>query len=191
MQILASMCVILANNTVQSILFLIIVFLVTTNIFILIGAEFLALFLLIIYVGAISVLFLFVIMMLNLRLVETYNTVWNYIPIGAFIGFIFFFQIIFLIYFDFGLTIFYENNKIYEWINLYNINSNIILIGVVLYNYNYHLFIIGSFILFVAMIGSIILTHDLNIGLMEIKNIKNIENLNIYNINLLKKKTYA
>jgi NADH-quinone oxidoreductase subunit J len=55
MQILASMCVILANNTVQSILFLIIVFLVTTNIFILIGAEFLALFLLIIYVGAISV----------------------------------------------------------------------------------------------------------------------------------------
>jgi hypothetical protein len=41
------------------------------------------------------------------------------------------------------------------------------------------------------MIGSIILTHDLNIGLMEIKNIKNIENLNIYNINLLKKKTYA
>lgn len=191
MQILASMCVILANNTVQSILFLIIVFLVTTNIFILIGAEFLALFLLIIYVGAISVLFLFVIMMLNLRLVETYNTVWNYIPIGAFIGFIFFFQIIFLIYFDFGLTIFFENNKLYEWINLYNINSNIILIGVVLYNYNYHLFIIGSFILFVAMIGSIILTHDLNIGLMEIKNIKNIENLNIYNINLLKKKTYA
>jgi len=92
MQILASMCVILANNTVQSILFLIIVFLVTTNIFILIGAEFLALFLLIIYVGAISVLFLFVIMMLNLRLVETYNTVWNYIPIGAFIGFIFFFK---------------------------------------------------------------------------------------------------
>ena len=75
MQIVASMGVILAKNTVQSILFLIIVFLITTNIFIIIGAEFLALFILIIYVGAISVLFLFVIMMLNLRLVESYNTV--------------------------------------------------------------------------------------------------------------------
>jgi len=187
MQIVASMGVILAKNTVQSILFLIIVFLITTNIFIIIGAEFLALFILIIYVGAISVLFLFVIMMLNLRLVESYNTVWNYIPIGAFIGIIFFFQLIFLIYFDFGLISLYDDNKFYEWINLYNLKSNIILIGVVLYNYNSHLFLIASFILFVAMIGSIILTHNLNIGLMEIKKVKQFELNLLNNIKLLKK----
>jgi len=196
MQILASLGVILAKNPVQSILFLIIVFLITTNIFIIIGAEFLALFLLIIYIGAISVLFLFVIMMLNLRLVENYNTVLNYIPIGAFVGFIFFFQILFLIYFDFGLSNnFYEIIKIYEWVNLYNTKFNIILIGVVLYNHNSHLFLIAGFILFVAMIGSIILTHNLNIGLMEIKKIKTLETVYIlkkYNLNLLiKNKKYA
>jgi len=187
MQILASLGVILAKNPVQSILFLIIVFLITTNIFIIIGAEFLALFLLIIYVGAISVLFLFVIMMLNLRLVENYNTVWNYIPIGAFIGFIFFFQILFLIYFDFGLNNFYENVKFYEWINLYNSKSNIILIGIALYNYNSHLFLIAGFILFVAMIGSIVLTHNLKIGLIEIKKVKSIEVLKKTDLIILKK----
>jgi NADH-quinone oxidoreductase subunit J len=70
--------------------------------FILLGAEFLALLLLIVYVGAISILFLFVVMMLNLRLVEIYGDLYGYLPVGALIGFLFFFQMLIAVFYEFG-----------------------------------------------------------------------------------------
>lgn len=91
--IVAAFSVILSKNTVQSVLYLILVFLLCSLFFIYVGADFIGLIILIVYIGAISVLFLFVIMMLNLRLLEIYSTFSIYIPISIFLSFLFFFQI--------------------------------------------------------------------------------------------------
>jgi NADH-quinone oxidoreductase subunit J len=71
-------------------------------IFMMIGAEFVSLLVLIIYVGAISILFIFVIMLLNLRLVDLYTGLHNYLPIGGFIGILLVIEIIIFIFMDFG-----------------------------------------------------------------------------------------
>jgi len=128
--------------------------------FLLLGAEFLALFILIVYVGAISILFLFIVMLLNLRIVDIYNTLYNFLPVGLFIGLIFIFELSFLINFFFGkaviLKIFFEyNNFVVDFCT----EVNIIVIGNLLYNYCIHLFLVASLILLIAMIGSIILTN--------------------------------
>lgn len=79
--LITSLCVILSKNPVQSVLFLVLVFFFSSLLLLLIGAEFLAILLVIIYVGAISILFLFVVMMLNLKVVELHSTFYNYLPI--------------------------------------------------------------------------------------------------------------
>lgn len=81
--------VILAKNPIQSVLFLILVYLFAASLFMLLGAEFLAILIFIIYIGAISILFLFVIMLLNLRTVELHSTFFNYLPVGSFLGLFF------------------------------------------------------------------------------------------------------
>lgn len=93
--IISAFSVILSKNTVQSVLYLILVFLLCSLFFIYVGADFIGLIILIVYIGAIAVLFLFVIMMLNLRLLEIYSTFSIYIPISIFLSFLFFFQISF------------------------------------------------------------------------------------------------
>jgi len=89
--------VIISKNPVQSVFFLIVIFLLTTVLFILLGAEFLAIAVLIIYVGAISILFLFVVMMLNLRILELYSSFYHHVPIGGVIGLFFFLVFIYCI----------------------------------------------------------------------------------------------
>ena len=97
--------VILSSNPVQSVLYLILVYLFTAAFFMFLGAEFLAILIFIIYVGAISILFLFVIMLLNLRTIELYTTFFNYFPIGGFIGFLFFLEILYLFSFEFSTSV--------------------------------------------------------------------------------------
>jgi NADH-quinone oxidoreductase subunit J len=81
----------MAKNPVQSVLLLVLVFLQTALLFILLGAEFLAILLITVYIGAIAILFLFVVMLLNLRVVELHSSLQYHIPIGIFLGLIFFF----------------------------------------------------------------------------------------------------
>lgn len=100
--ILCGLLVITSRNPVQSVFFLILVFVFSAVLFIILGAEFLAVLVIIIYVGAISILFLFVVMMLNLRIMELYSTFYNYLPIGSFIGLFFFFEFFYAIYVDIG-----------------------------------------------------------------------------------------
>jgi NADH-quinone oxidoreductase subunit J len=109
--------VILSKNLVESVLFLILVYLFTASFFMLLGTEFLAILIFIIYIGAISILFLFVIMLLNLRSIELYNTFFNYFPIGSFIGFLFFLEIFYLFSFDFSLTmkVFFFDSDIFNF----------------------------------------------------------------------------
>jgi len=85
--------VIFSRNPIQSVLFLILVFIVTICFFFLLGAEFLSLVFLIIYVGAIAVLFLFVVMMLNIKTLELNESFLKYLPISLFIILIFLLEI--------------------------------------------------------------------------------------------------
>src|SRR3954466_5350273 len=96
--LLAALCVIFSKNIIQSVLYLILVFLLCSLLFIYLGADFIGLIILIVYIGAIAVLFLFVVMMLNIRLLENAFNFTIYIPIIIFLSLIFIFQIIYFFF---------------------------------------------------------------------------------------------
>jgi NADH:ubiquinone oxidoreductase subunit 6 (subunit J) len=95
--ILSGIMVIRAKNPVHSVLFLILVFCNVSGLLILLGLDFFAMVFLVVYVGAIAVLFLFVVMMLNIKLVEINENILRYLPIGGLIGIIFLFEIFLII----------------------------------------------------------------------------------------------
>ena len=96
--------VIQSRNPVYSVLFLILVFFNAAGLLILLGLDFFALVFLVVYVGAIAVLFLFVVMMLNIRLLENAFNFTIYIPIIIFLSLIFIFQIIYFFFNVFNIT---------------------------------------------------------------------------------------
>ena len=151
--------VISAKNPIHSILFLILVFCNAAGLLILLETEFLAMIFLIVYVGAIAVLFLFVIMMLNIKIIELNENVLRYLPIGSIIAIIFLFEIFLIIDNDL-IPIFSNVEKTYfeEW--GYNINNltNIEVIGILIYTHYFYLFLMSSIILLIAMVGAIVLT---------------------------------
>ena len=95
--ILSGIMVIRSKNPVHSVLFLILVFCNVSGLLILLGLDFFAMVFLVVYVGAIAVLFLFVVMMLNIKLVEINENILRYLPIGGLIGLIFLFEIFLII----------------------------------------------------------------------------------------------
>lgn len=155
----SSLCVILAKNSVHSVLFLILVFFNAAVLFLFTGAEYLAMMLLVVYVGAVIVLFLFVIMMLNIDLAVFRARFSLYTPIALIIAMIMLIELIF----SFTTYNFYKDNT--QIINLYNNLSNTELIGSVLYTHYVFYFELSGLVLFVAMIASIVLTlqHRKNI----------------------------
>jgi NADH-quinone oxidoreductase subunit J len=112
--IISSICVILSKNIIQSILYLILVFLLCSVLFIYIGADFIGLIILIVYIGAISVLFLFIVMMLNIRILEIYSTFSIYLPLAFFLGLICLIQISFIFFYSFNII---ELNNLLIYIN--------------------------------------------------------------------------
>ena len=94
--IVSAIMLTVSKNTVHSVFFLILDFISISCLFIMIGAEFLGMMMLIVYVGAVAVLFLFVVMMLNIKIAEVQESIFHYLPIGGFIGFIFFIEFYFL-----------------------------------------------------------------------------------------------
>ena len=145
----SSVMVISSRNPVHSVLFLILAFFNSAGLFIMLGAEFLAMMLIIVYVGAVAVLFLFVVMMLNINISEIKEGFQRYFPIGFLIGIILLAEIFFVISGD-GIQ--RDLN-----INLEKI-PNTHLIGSVLYTDYIFLFQVSGLILLVAMIGAITLT---------------------------------
>ncbi len=167
--ILCSFLVILSKNPIYSIFFLILVFLNTTAFLILIGAEFIALLLLIVYVGAIAVLFLFVVMMLNVKLLEINEPYWKYSFISFLIIVIFFLQIfkILMGYFnfpDYSALVFHVNNHYFytknfkDWSVLNFSANNVNTLGNALFVHFCYSFVLISVLLLLAMISAIILT---------------------------------
>src|SRR6056300_1694249 len=96
--IASAFMVVLSRNPVHSVLFLILCFFNSAGIFLLLGAEFLAFILVIVYVGAVAVLFLFVVMMLDVEFKSISSTVINYLPIGMTIGFILLAELILVLF---------------------------------------------------------------------------------------------
>ena len=154
--LLSSLMVISTKNPVHSVLFLILTFFNAAGIFVILHAEFLAMILIIVYVGAVAVLFLFVVMMLDFKLSIDKENILQYTPIGLFIGLVFISElIIVLINTKLDLTnIQILANPISNYEGLTNTEA----LGSVLYTDYILYFQLSGVILLVAMIGSIVLT---------------------------------
>ena len=146
--------VILSRNPVHSVLFLILCFFNSAGIFLILGAEFLAFILVIVYVGAVAVLFLFVVMMLDVEFKSISSTVISYLPIGLTIGVIILAELMLVLFTwkrDYSVT----DNLSLSTDTQY---SNTEIIGLVLYTDNILFFQLAGLILLASMIGAIILT---------------------------------
>lgn len=148
----------------HSVLYLILVFFLSSLLLFIVGAEFLAIILLIVYVGAISILFVFVVMLLNLRVVELYSTFLHYLPIGAFVGFYFFFEFFLLVSNDFKVTVgsFTFDGSVALWLQPVIVISNLELFGFMLYNYCNLFVVLMAIVLLISMLAVIILTSGLD-----------------------------
>ena len=154
--VISSFMVIFAKNPVHSVLFLILTFFNATGLFVLMGAEFLAMLLLIVYVGAVAVLFLFVVMMLNIDFNSLRTGMIKNAPLGLLIGIILLGEMIFSFI---GMKYGVANKLGNELFIVLGEEENTRALGNVLYTNYIYLFQCAGLILLVAMIGAIVLTH--------------------------------
>jgi NADH-quinone oxidoreductase subunit J len=152
--ILSSFFVIFANNPVHSVLWLILTFFSVAGFFILVGAEFLALLLMIVYVGALAVLFLFVVMMLNISFSGLRSGVAQFLPFGILIGIVIFVELI-LAFVPWEFKEQAINNRSAA---IDTAEDNTMALGKIVYTDYFLLFQCAGIILLIAMIGSIVLT---------------------------------
>ena len=156
--VISAIMVTVSKNTVHSVFFLILDFISISCLFIMIGAEFLGMIMLIVYVGAVAVLFLFVVMMLNVAQQKNqwFNSVDSsgHIPIGLIISTIIFFELIIVV----GGWKYKPELSDLSATQISNEISNTHLLGQVLYTDYIHIFQISGMILLIAMIGAIVLT---------------------------------
>jgi NADH-quinone oxidoreductase subunit J len=152
--------VISSRNPVHSVLFLILAFFNAAGLFLLLGAEFLAMLLLIVYVGAVAVLFLFVVMMLDVDFTEMKQGVLKYLPLAATIGVIVLFELILV-----------NSSWTIAPTSIASVTTpappgmtNTLALGRVLYTQYVYLFLASGFILLTAMIGAIVLTLHHKVG---------------------------
>jgi NADH-quinone oxidoreductase subunit J len=152
--IASAIMVIASRNPVHSVLFLILAFVNAAGLFVLVGAEFLAMILIVVYVGAVAVLFLFVVMMLDVDFAELRHGFLNYLPVGGLVGIILLIELIFVVV---------------TWIvapgtpktiaaPIAGDVSNTQALGLVLYTRYVYFFEAAGMILLVAMIGAIVMT---------------------------------
>ena len=172
--IVSAIMVTVSKNTVHSVFFLILDFISISCLFIMIGAEFLGMIMLIVYVGAVAVLFLFVVMMLN---VAQQKNQWllsedssGHIPIGLIISALIFFELIIVIGgWKYKPDLFNSDN-----LQISSELSNTHSLGQILYTDYIHVFQISGMILLVAMIGAIVLTYRQREGVKKQSYLKQI-----------------
>jgi NADH-quinone oxidoreductase subunit J len=161
----SGVAVIASRNPVHSVLFLILAFFNAAALFVLLGAEFLAMILVIVYVGAVAVLFLFVVMMLDVNFTELRHGVLQYLPVGILIGVVLFLEL-FLV---FGAWVLAPaitagvGNPMPAPAQI----SNTAALGALLYTRYVYAFQAAGAVLLVAMIGAIVLTHRARDGVRK------------------------
>jgi len=183
--IISAIMVIASKNTVHSVFFLILDFITISCLFIMIGAEFLGMIMLIVYVGAVAVLFLFVVMMLNVAQQKKQwfeaTSGYSHMPIGLIISVVIFFELIIVVA---G----WKHKPDLLSAKLINIDQNITnthLIGNILYTDYIHLFQLSGMILLVAMIGAIVLTFRKRSGIKRQSYIRQISREKIEGVSLV------
>jgi NADH-quinone oxidoreductase subunit J len=152
----SAVMVIAAKNPVHSVLYLILTFVNAAGLFVLLGAEFLAMILVVVYVGAVAVLFLFVVMMLDVDFAELRQGVLQFVPAGALVGLIFLAELLLVVGTWIGGP--QVAGAIRSPMPSARAVTNTEAIGLVLYTEYVHFFQLAGFILLVAMVGAIVLT---------------------------------
>ena len=148
--------VISARNPVHSVLFLILAFFNAAGLFVLLGAEFLAMILVIVYVGAVAVLFLFVVMMLDINFVELRHGFMQYLPVGALVGLVLLVELV-LVFGAWTLSPDIGTAAAAPTPALTQL-TNTAALGSLLYTHYIYAFQAAGLILLVAMVGAIVLT---------------------------------
>lgn len=160
--IASAVMVISTRNPVHSVLFLILAFFNSAALFVLMGAEFLAMILVVVYVGAVAVLFLFVVMMLDINYVQLRQGFLHYLPVGALIGVILLAELLIVLG---GWSLSPEavaNSR--APIPANEVMTNTEALGRLLYTHYIYLFQAAGLILLISMIGAIVLTHRRRTG---------------------------
>jgi NADH-quinone oxidoreductase subunit J len=152
----AAFMVIAARNPVHSVLYLILAFVNAAGLFVIMGAEFLAMILIVVYVGAVAVLFLFVVMMLDVDFAELRQGFLNYVPVGALVGIVFLVELLLVV----AAWVIAPGapQQITAPIPPADVYTNTEALGLVLYTRYVYFFQVAGLVLLVAMIGAIVLT---------------------------------
>jgi len=179
--VFSALMVISAKNPVHSVLFLILSFINSSALFVLLGAEFLAMILVVVYVGAVAVLFLFVVMMLDINFVKLREGL-QYLPFGALLGIVLFTELAMIFLTDKLSAMSLMEFSTYP---IYSETENTKDLGSVLYTDYFVLFQLSGLILLVAMIGSIVLTLRQRTG---VKKQKISDQINVNALNSIEKK---
>ena len=159
--IFSSIFVILAQNSVISVFFLVLSFISASLVLFFFECEYIALLFILIYVGAIAVLFIFVVMLIDLKTVYLFNSNLKYFPFGFLIGLIFLSEILFIIFKSFKLNFYVTNilkNEYFNWFDQLDPLFEIEVLGNILYSHFVLQFLIVGFLLFLAIIAVVILT---------------------------------
>ena len=185
--VFSAVMVITAKNPVHSVLFLVLAFFNTSGLFVLMGAEYIAMLLVVVYAGAVAVLFLFVVMMLDINFVELRQGFLQYAPLGVTIGIILLAELAVV----FGGWHFAPEaaKSLAAPAPAIDAMTNTHAIGAILYTDYIYLFQAAGLVLLVGMIGAIVLTHrsregvrrqviadQINVDLADVAEFKNVEN---------------
>jgi len=165
--VISGILVVANRNPVYSVLFLILTFFNAAGLFVLMGAEFLAMMLVVVYVGAVAVLFLFVVMMLDINFVALRQGFVRYLPIGAIVGVILVAELVFI--FGGWVAPKVDSGVLAAATPALEQASNTQALGRLLYTQYFYLFQAAGMVLLVAMIGAIVLTHRERVGVRRQK----------------------
>ena len=155
--VVAAVMVISARNPVHSVLFLILAFFNSAGLFVLLGAEFLAMVMVVVYVGAVAVLFMFVVMMLDVNIAELRQGFLQYLPLGGIVGLVLLMELAIVVG---GFVISPEvSERFAAPIPVPSDIANTEALGNIIYTKYVYFFQAAGIILLVAMIGAIVLTH--------------------------------
>jgi NADH-quinone oxidoreductase subunit J len=161
----SAVMVISARNPIHSVLFLILAFFNSAGLFILLGAEFLAMILVLVYVGAVAVLFMFVVMMLDINFVELRQGFLQYLPLGAIIGLLMLGELFVVVGGNALTPLALAGGSVP--IPPVTAITNIEALGALIYTHYIYLFQAAGMVLLVAMIGAIVLTHRTRKGVRK------------------------
>lgn len=165
--IISALMVISAKNPVHSVLFLILAFVNAAGLFVLLGAEFVAMILVIVYVGAVAVLFLFVVMMLDIDFANLRKGAMQYVPIGVIIGSVLMIELVMAYAARSSVSSLQQNLAMPA--DAFRDMTNTHALGNIIYTHYVAAFQLAGLVLLVAMIGAIVLTHRQRPGIRKQK----------------------